>query len=409
MKSSLIIIFLLLPFITLAGGGGDNIVDGGLADFTPLIGIPGIQETGDINSYVNALYGLAISIAALIAVVKIVLAGAKYMMDDIVTHKSEAKEDIKNSLIGLLIIIGAWIILATVNSDLTNLSLNTERAFTDQSVPALTNVDEFINFCADINRTGGCSKYSCQVLFDELVSYAAVGCAAGGTAGLWVGGSAGSSFPLVGNIVGGLGGLGIGCAGGAIVGGFGALELDEGTCRIGCNLAGGYIGNDLQCWVPNSSEVFSRAQLQELFVKNDQEREEQKVDIATNQNVQLSTTLDYFGIDETALTPTQFGQSITSINDINPDDRLSICRVHDVCDEADISKVKGKFTMFKQVCTLAECTSQLDEYNVMQANLEVKAREICKGGKVMKVQAVDTTNVQGIGSEIRTTTLYCIS
>jgi hypothetical protein len=127
MKSSLIIIFLLLPFITLAGGG---------TGFTPLIGIPGIQETGDINSYVNALYGLAISIAALIAVVKIVIAGAKYMMDDIVTRKSEAKEDIKNSLIGLLIIIGAWIILATVNSDLTNLSLNTERAFTDQSVPA---------------------------------------------------------------------------------------------------------------------------------------------------------------------------------------------------------------------------------------------------------------------------------
>jgi Type IV secretion system pilin len=121
------------PLITLAGGG---------EGFTPLVGIPGLEDTDSFDGYVDALYALAISIAALVAVVKIVLAGAKYMMDDIVTHKSEAKQDIKNALIGLLIIIGAVIILNTINSDLTNLSINTERAFTDQTLPAFQLIDE---------------------------------------------------------------------------------------------------------------------------------------------------------------------------------------------------------------------------------------------------------------------------
>jgi hypothetical protein len=93
------------------------------ADFIGLVGIPGLtNNAGDLNAYINALYRLSISIAALLAVIKIVAAGAKYMLSDIVTHKEDAKKDIQGALIGLLIVIGAIIILNTVNSDLTNLN-----------------------------------------------------------------------------------------------------------------------------------------------------------------------------------------------------------------------------------------------------------------------------------------------
>jgi hypothetical protein len=129
MKSKLLIFLAVvacLPLVTLAGGG---------QGFTPLVGIPGLPSDGSFDGYVDALYALAISIAALVAVVKIVLAGAKYMMDDIVTHKSEAKEDIKNALIGLLIIIGAVIILNTINSDLTNLAITAPPVVVDNSTP----------------------------------------------------------------------------------------------------------------------------------------------------------------------------------------------------------------------------------------------------------------------------------
>ena len=113
---------IFLPLVTLgmeSGGNGGGL--GKVPGFIPLVGIPGISgnETG-LNEYINALYRLSISLAALLAVVKIVIAGAKYMLDDIVTHKEEAKQDIWGALMGLLVIVGAVLILNTVNSDLTN-------------------------------------------------------------------------------------------------------------------------------------------------------------------------------------------------------------------------------------------------------------------------------------------------
>jgi hypothetical protein len=91
------------------------------ADFLPLVGIPGVTNAGNagFGDYINALYRLSISLAALLAVIKIVAAGAKYMLSDIVTNKESAKADIRGALLGLLIILGAFIILNTINTDIT--------------------------------------------------------------------------------------------------------------------------------------------------------------------------------------------------------------------------------------------------------------------------------------------------
>ncbi len=70
---------------------------------------------------------MSISIAALLAVVKIIIAGAKYMLSDIVTTKGEAKKDIRGALLGLLLIIGAVIILNTINPALTDGGLNIKK------------------------------------------------------------------------------------------------------------------------------------------------------------------------------------------------------------------------------------------------------------------------------------------
>lgn len=42
------------------------------------------------------------------------------MLSDIVTRKEEAKSDIQGALLGLLVILGAFIILNTINTDITN-------------------------------------------------------------------------------------------------------------------------------------------------------------------------------------------------------------------------------------------------------------------------------------------------
>ncbi len=81
---------------------------------------------GSITSteiYVNAVYRLLIGAAALLAVIKLMMAGFKYMLTDVVTSKADAKKDIKASLIGLLIILSATTLLGTINPEITKLDI----------------------------------------------------------------------------------------------------------------------------------------------------------------------------------------------------------------------------------------------------------------------------------------------
>lgn len=96
----------------------------GQSDFVPLIGIPGLDPGGlDSNTYINALYIIAISLAAALAVVKLLLAGLRYIVSDVIPSKEQAKKDIRNALIGLLIVIGAVLVLNTINPNLTDLDV----------------------------------------------------------------------------------------------------------------------------------------------------------------------------------------------------------------------------------------------------------------------------------------------
>ncbi len=101
---------LLLPGVTFAQNTG----------FIPLIGIPGVTDNGlNFNNYINALYALSISVAALIAVVKIIIAGMKWMLSDVVTRKSDAIDEIKGAVFGLVVVISAVLILTVINPQLT--------------------------------------------------------------------------------------------------------------------------------------------------------------------------------------------------------------------------------------------------------------------------------------------------
>jgi hypothetical protein len=105
-----VLLLLLLPVVA-------------LAQFKPLVGIPGIDPSAGFSDYINALYALSISIAGLLAVIKIIIAGVKYMLSDVVSTKSDAKGDIQGALIGLLIIISAVVVLNQINPQLTQSKL----------------------------------------------------------------------------------------------------------------------------------------------------------------------------------------------------------------------------------------------------------------------------------------------
>lgn len=119
--------FMCIPLFVLAadgvaGGGGARGVQAprvdGLQSFQPLAGIPGLPMEGgaDLGVLINAAYKLAIALGALVAVFQITLAGFKYLASPggNFTSTEEAKEDIKNSLMGLLILLSTVLILETI-------------------------------------------------------------------------------------------------------------------------------------------------------------------------------------------------------------------------------------------------------------------------------------------------------
>jgi hypothetical protein len=92
--------------------------------YSPLVNIPSQGNSQmTFEAYINFLYGMSISIAALLAVVKIVIAGAKYMLSDVISNKSEAISDIQGAILGLLLIISAVVILELINPNLTAKSI----------------------------------------------------------------------------------------------------------------------------------------------------------------------------------------------------------------------------------------------------------------------------------------------
>ena len=90
--------------------------------YVRLTGLPN-SDINDLSTegFINALYLIAISIAAFLAVGRLIFAGVKIMLSGAnVTSKEDAKRDIQGALLGLLIVIGAVLILTTINPQLTN-------------------------------------------------------------------------------------------------------------------------------------------------------------------------------------------------------------------------------------------------------------------------------------------------
>ncbi len=85
--------------------------------FSPLVGIPGLTNSTDLEKLLNALYVLSVTGGALLAVLVITLAGFKYMATDSVGSKEDAKNDIKSALLGLIIILSTALILRTISGD----------------------------------------------------------------------------------------------------------------------------------------------------------------------------------------------------------------------------------------------------------------------------------------------------
>lgn len=112
MKSNLPLIFFALLLVLVP-------ITSFATAYAPLVGIPGLEDGGgNMEAYLNTLYAISISLAALLAVIKIIIAGVKYMLSDIVTTKGQAIKDIQGSLLGLIVVVMAWVILYVINPNI---------------------------------------------------------------------------------------------------------------------------------------------------------------------------------------------------------------------------------------------------------------------------------------------------
>ena len=120
----LLVITLLFTGIIIAHAEGE-------VGYTFQVGIPGVAKAGEpliimgLGTLVNKIITLAYRISMLFVLYKIVEIGFKYMTSkgnaDIVASVSKG---MKNVLIGVLILFGSYIILRTINPDLTKLPEN---------------------------------------------------------------------------------------------------------------------------------------------------------------------------------------------------------------------------------------------------------------------------------------------
>ncbi len=158
-----LLLLLILFFLPLATFGQETI-----NSYKPLVGIPGLDPNNlSTAGYINALYILSISVAAFLAVVRIILAGVQYMLSDVVTDKGAAKKQIQGALLGLLIVLGAVLILETINPKLTDFTALEEicspKDSSDPNNPkpgCVFNARggvEVISFCAATGEDGACS------------------------------------------------------------------------------------------------------------------------------------------------------------------------------------------------------------------------------------------------------------
>src|SRR3989338_8288416 len=74
-----------------------------------------------LGDYARLILRIGIGLAALLSVLMIVVGGMRWMISDVVGDKEVGKNMITNAIGGLLLVLGAWALLNTINPDILSL------------------------------------------------------------------------------------------------------------------------------------------------------------------------------------------------------------------------------------------------------------------------------------------------
>jgi hypothetical protein len=80
-------------------------------------------KIASLAEYLTLIFNVTISIAGGLAVLMLVICGIKYMTSEAISAKGEAKQCVTNAILGVLLALGSWAILNTINPDLVEQDL----------------------------------------------------------------------------------------------------------------------------------------------------------------------------------------------------------------------------------------------------------------------------------------------
>lgn len=174
------------------------------------LGIPigNVRQVSGLAEYINLGYRYMVSIVLIAAIIMVVWGGFRYLLGSAnIGNVQRGKEIIRDAVVGMLIVIGAFVILNTVNPrtvELRNLSLSSiQRQDMNLSVAGGARTE----CSSDADCTAGSRCVEAEFIFNSN-EYEALGMTFGGgglgaAAGGYVGG-------VYGAIIGGVGGVAFG-------------------------------------------------------------------------------------------------------------------------------------------------------------------------------------------------------
>jgi len=126
------------------GGNGDTNTTYKL--LAPLPGFDGIYQVASncpLGEYLRIMFNLLMGIAAVLAMIMIVAGGIEYMASELPSAKGDGMSKVKNAILGLLLALGAYLILYEINPNLLNVCLEIPRA--KVTVKPITEAEQALN------------------------------------------------------------------------------------------------------------------------------------------------------------------------------------------------------------------------------------------------------------------------
>ena|SRR3989338_8052054 len=119
-------------------------------------------QPNNLSAYLNLMIKIFIGICAVLSVVMIVMGGLEYMTSELISSKESGKEKIRNAVLGLILALGAYALLYTINPDLLKGDIGMTSVTSTSTVPERSWYFEYENNVGNNKIEGPFTEVECK-------------------------------------------------------------------------------------------------------------------------------------------------------------------------------------------------------------------------------------------------------